>query len=414
MGLLWLLIGPPKHLKWAVPIALIGSALVILGAKFYTENILNLWGEPLRWRVYIFAALALAALALIAPRLIRSKHWYTRLLTPIAAVLVVLAAGLQINQVFGYYPTVGSLWGDNGVHVQGLLPSDTVDKSKLTPTTPTVREQSWHPPAGMPSAGKFVSVRIPATVSKVHSGVSYVYIPPAYRVQNPANVPVLVLIHGNPGGALDWQRGGRITQQMNTYAAEHHGIAPLVVMPDVTSGNSGTWSLCMDSKRAKGATFLGVDVPNYVKKTFGLGLAGGEQFAIGGFSYGGTCAMQLAVSFPKVYPTFFDFSGERGPYLNGGDSAIISKYFDGDAAAFAKANPLEVLKTTKFPHTTGVVLVGSTDFYRPQGEEVYRALKNAGAKVTLQVATGDHSWEVWRPAFADNLGWLMKRYGVTV
>lgn len=282
LGLLWLLIGPPKHLKWAVPIALIGSALVILGAKFYTENILNLWGEPLRWRVYIFAALALAALALIAPRLIRSKHWYTRLLTPIAAVLVVLAAGLQINQVFGYYPTVGSLWGDNGVHVQGLLPSDTVDKSKLTPTTPTVREQSWHPPAGMPSAGKFVSVRIPATVSKVHSGVSYVYIPPAYRVQNPANVPVLVLIHGNPGGALDWQRGGRITQQMNTYAAEHHGIAPLVVMPDVTSGNSGTWSLCMDSKRAKGATFLGVDVPNYVKKTFGLGLAGGSNLLSAG------------------------------------------------------------------------------------------------------------------------------------
>lgn len=413
LGLLWLIIGPPKHLKIAVPIAFLGSALLVLGAKYFTESVLNLWGEPLRWRIYIFVALALAALALVVPRMFRSRRWYTKTLAPLAAVLVVLAVGLQINQVFGYYPTVGSLWGDNGAKVQTLNSADTADKSKLNAATPTVKEKDWLPPADMPSTGKLIGVQIPSTVSKVHSGVSYVYIPPAYRVQRPANVPVLVLIHGNPGNATDWQRGGLVTQQMNAYAAAHKGIAPLVVMPDVTSGNADSWSLCMDSPRGKGATFLGVDVPNYVKKTFGLGLAGGKQFAIGGMSYGGTCAMQLGLSFPKVYPTFLDLSGESGPYLNGGDQAIITKYFNGDSAAFEKVRPLSVLQSLKLPNSHAIVLVGSSDYYRPQGEQVYRALKAAEVQVTLQVVDGNHGWDVWRPALGNNMDWIMRQFGVS-
>ncbi|WP_394940554.1 alpha/beta hydrolase [Psychromicrobium sp. YIM B11713] len=405
--------GPRKHLKRAVPITLIGSGLLVLGVRYLTESVLDLWGQPLHWRIYLFTGLALAALALLVPRLLSFKRWYTKLLAPLAAILVIVAFGLQINQVFGYYPTAGSLWGDNGVDVQAFSPSDTVNKSKLTARTPTVREEDWQPPTSMPDSGKLITVQIPASVSNVHSGISYVYIPPAYRVQNPANVPVLVLIHGNPGDSVDWQRGGLVTQQMDAYAAEHKGIAPLVVMPDVTSGNAESWSLCMDSPRGKGATFLAVDVPNYVKKTFGLGLAGGQQFMIGGMSYGGTCALQLGVTFPAVYPAFLDFSGERGPYINGGDAAIISKYFNGDADAFAEVSPLELLKTTKLPHSKAIVLVGSSDYYRPQGEEVYRALKAADVQVELQTVDGDHGWAVWRLALGNNMPRIMQQFGVS-
>ncbi|AJT42368.1 alpha/beta hydrolase [Psychromicrobium lacuslunae] len=412
LGLLWLIIGPVKHLKIAVPLALVGGGLLALGLKFLTENMLNLWGEPLRWRTYIFAALAIAALALVVPRMLKSRRWYTKLLAPLATLLVLLAVSLQINQVFGYFPTAGSLWGDNGVAIQSISSSDTAEKSTITKSTPLVKASSWRPPADMPKEGKVLKVKIPATVSQVHSGDSYIYLPPAYRTKTPANVPVLVLIHGNPGGAIDWQRGG-IVAVMNSYAAAHKGLAPLVVMPDVTSGSSVSWPLCMDSPRAKGATFLSVDVPNYVRQTFGLGLAGGKQFAIGGFSYGGTCAMQLGVTAAKEYPIFLDFSGERGPYLKGGDPAIINDYFNGDAAAFAAVNPLDVLKTKKLESSKAIVLVGQDDPYRPQGEEVYRALKGAKAQVTLQTVAGGHSWDVWRPAMANNLPWLMHQFGVT-
>ena len=119
------------------------------------------------------------------------------------------------------------------------------------------------------------------------------------------------------------------------------------------------------------------------------------------------------MTFPQAYPTFIDVSGERGPTITGGDPAIVKTYFGGDAAACAKVNPWDVLKTTKLPASTGIIVVGGNDsVYRPQGEEVYQALKAAGAQVTLQTLPGGHTWSVWKPGVVNNLDWLMQQYGV--
>lgn len=412
LSLAWLTIGPRKHLRRAVPISFGIGLLVGFGAKFLINDVFNPWGAPLDWRIYFFVGVAVTAISLVAPKMRLNKRWFVKALAPLAGLLVILAVALQINQVFGYYPTLGSLWGDNGVKIETLTtPPEQGDR--ITAQTPTVKLSDWTPPADMPTTGKVIKVAIPGTVSGVPSGDSFVYIPPAYQVAKPANVPVLVLIHGNPGGAQDWLTGGQIAQALDAYAAANKGIAPLVVMPDASAKYAANWPLCMDSKLSKGGTFLAVDVPNFVRETFNLGLGSPKQFAIGGFSFGGTCALQMGVTFPKIYPTFIDVSGERGPTMAGGDAAIIKTYFGGDAAAFAKVNPLNVLKTTKLTGSNAIIVVGSNDAaYRPQGEEVYRALKAAGTQVSLQVLPGGHAWEVWKPGIVNNLDWLMQQYGV--
>ncbi|MDN5668402.1 MAG: hypothetical protein L0G87_08395 [Renibacterium salmoninarum] len=413
LALAWLVVGPRKHLALAVPVSFGAGLLVGFGAKFLIDDVINPWGAPLDWRIYFFVGVAVTAISLVVPKMLRNKRWFVRALAPLAGLLVVLAVALQINQVFGYYPTLGSLWGDNGVRIETVTTQPPDQGGQLTAQTPTVKLSDWNPPADMPANGKIIKMAIPSTVSGVPSGDNFVYLPPAYLVAKPANVPVLVLIHGNPGGSQDWLTGGQIAQALDAYAAANKGIAPLVVMPDVSAQSAANWPMCMDSKLGKGGTFLAVDVPNFVRETFKLGLGSAQQFAIGGFSFGGTCAFQMGVTFPQAYPTFIDVSGERGPTIAGGDPAIIKTYFGGDAAAFAKVNPLDVLKTTKLPTSKGIIVVGGNDSaYRPQGEEVYRALKAAGAQVTLQTLPGGHTWSVWKPGVVNNLDWLMQQYGV--
>ncbi len=113
---------------------------------------------------------------------------------------------------------------------------------------------------------------------------------------------------------------------------------------------------------------------------------------MGGFSDGGTCALQLAVNYPEVYPTFIDSSGENQPTIRQGDQVLLQAYFGGSAAEFRKQNALDVIKTRKYPGTAGIISVGAADtFYRPQGGQVYQAMKSSGINVQFQAAPGGHA-----------------------
>lgn len=122
----------------------------------------------------------------------------------------------------------------------------------------------------------------------------------------------------------------------------------------------------------------------------------------------------MALNYPHVYPTFIDISGENAPAIPAGQQKLVNTYFHGNAAAFARQNPLDLLKNHRFPTTAGIITVGADDsFYKPQGQQVYTATKAAGINVSLQILPGAHTWHTWRPGLQNNLPWLMQRYGVT-
>ncbi|WP_049830241.1 hypothetical protein [Arthrobacter sp. RIT-PI-e] len=57
--------------------------------------------------------------------------------------------------------------------------------------------------------------------------------------------------------------------------------------------------------------------------------------------------------------------------------------------------------------------MGADDaFYRPPGEQVAAAMKDAGVSVQLQTVPGGHTWQAWKAGLQNNLDWLMQRYGV--
>jgi len=275
----------------AVGSAVGGCALVLVIAAPFPDPL-----PPLTWCSVGVALVAIGlATAVVASR---GAGWARRVLGPVAAVLVVLAAANQVNESFAQFSTLRA--------VLGLALPHQVELAQLasSPSTPVNRPAdrplalSWRAPAGMPSAGVVSQAAIPAPVSGFRARPAWVYLPPAYLVSPRPVLPVLVLLSGQPGNPRDWLDAGRVAQMMDRFAAAHAGLALVVVMPDPL-GSALANPLCLDSRLGHAHTYLAVDVPARIRATLQIDPDPGA-WAVAGLSEGGTCALQLAVNAPRV------------------------------------------------------------------------------------------------------------------
>jgi S-formylglutathione hydrolase FrmB len=293
----------------------------------------------------------------------------------------------EVNIVYSAYPVV-----------EDLMPVEYPD------TVPK-------PTAGSsPARGKVVNATIPAVMSKFTARPGLVYFPPAYLSASRDRFPVLVLLAGQPGGPRDWFVGGKLARTMDAYAQRHGGVAPVVVVPDST-GSPLSNPLCSDTKRARAATYLGVDVPQWIRQNLPVNADPGT-WAVGGFSYGGTCALQLATGYPDVYRTFLALSADAEPDL-GGLARTVAEGFGGDRATFDRNSPLVRMGSRGYPDTAGVVVVGTEDpAVQASSVKIRAAATRAGMHVRERRLPGGHSFAVWTPGLATELDWLGARLGL--
>ena len=409
-GLCWLCWGPRRYLTRVVPFALMGALAGTVLLFVAAELLLSWWNASFPRYLYLYSAGGILAVLLVVPRWRLSRGVLPRILTILSAAAVLLGAASAANVAYGQYPTLESLVVRPGESSGDVPIRKPVSGQDTTPST----EANWTPPSNMPAEGRVYDVQIPGSVSGYAAGSSLVYLPPAYLgTPHAQNLPVLIALHGQPGAPADWFTGGQLQQVMDDFAAQHHGLAPVVVIPDLSGGVNSNWSLCLDSKQGRGATYLAEDVPRWVQDNLSAGLSGPQQWATAGYSYGGTCALQLAVNFPEAFPTFIDIAGENEPTIPGGSQSLLDTYFGGDASAFAAQNALDVLKKQTFPNTAGIVVIGKDDgVYNGEGRQVYNAAKAAGMDVQLQELQGGHSWQVWKEGLSNNLDWLGHRLGI--
>lgn len=251
------------------------------------------------------------------------------------------------------------------------------------------------------------------TIRGVRSGFparpAVLYLPPDYTRRPTARFPVLELLAGEPGEPDDWVTQGDVVPMMDAFAAAHHGVAPVVVMPDDTGRADTDGMLCMDSRRGNAETYLATDVPDWVRAR--LRVTG--SWAVAGLSYGGSCALQLAVRHPRLFATFLDMSGEAVQTL-GDVAGAIASGFGGDARAFRAVNPLDILRRTRLPASQGWLVAGADDTgYRPQAVTVAAACRAAGMPVRLTILPGGHDWGVWTAGLRAALPWLTGRMGIS-
>lgn len=388
--------------RW-IPIAagsIIVGFLVGLVVCWLLGDVLDLFGVTLSIASRVWFGIGVAGLALGIARLAFTRKRSAPLWVA-SAVILALVGGLGVNTDLGEFPTVENALGIGQYH-EIALPS----------TSMTIKLASWTAPADLPKYGRAGLVTIPATRSHFKARQAMVYLPPAALVANPPKLPVLELISGQPGEPADLFIKGALATRLNAIAAAHHGLAPIVVVPDQL-GAPARNPMCVDSPLGNAAQYLTVDVPNWIKSNLNV-LSGPRSWGIGGFSEGGTCAIQLGAALPKLYGTIVDISGEVAP-KNGTLKQTIDAGFAGSTKAYTAAIPANVMKRVgSYNQTLALFSVGQGDTrYGPGLRTMVANATTAGMDARLFVSPGTaHDWHTVAYALDQSLPVIQRYWGL--
>ncbi|HEU0256869.1 MAG TPA: alpha/beta hydrolase-fold protein [Microbacteriaceae bacterium] len=369
-------------------------------ACWLTGDVWNLFDIDLTAVTRTWAALAFAGAAVavtnFCPIRRRRASWLRMSVAGLAIPLFALVAAAGVNVNFGAYPTVADALGAN--------PYRTITVAKIHHSVaPGGRPSAmrspaswtdWRPSGPLPKSGKVGTVVIPARVPNFTPRPASIYLPPAAEAANAPALPVIVALSGQPGQPADMFVSGRMPAILNRYAAAHHGLAPIVVVPDQL-GAPRRNPMCVNSPLGDVATYLTKDVPRWIRAHLHVAPSPGH-WAVAGFSEGGTCSIQFAAGYPGLFHTFLDISGEEAPTMG---PRTIAAAFHGSPAAYDAAKPLNLLAAhAPYRHTLGIFGVGAADArYLPQTKTVEAAARRAGMTTSLIVAPGTaHDWRTVR------------------
>lgn len=379
------------------------------------------WPEELPNAVLLYVGITLWAVilgcatavdGLMRHRRLGAGTLHTSVLRSTAAVvamaLVVTVGAVQINAYFGQYPTIGSLIQGAPVLTQGVPHSAPAEGSQRFMTT-SVRSR-WTV-ADVPNAqGEVRSVAIAGKLSGFHARNAVVYLPPAYFSPQRPLLPVLVLVSGQPGSPESWLSATNLKYDLDLFAATHDGLAPVVVIPD-PNGSDQANTMCMNSDLGQADNYMAKDVPEWINSHLEVD-SNPAHWAVGGFSYGGTCALQMVTRHPDIFRSFVAISPEREPALAVNRQVTIDKAFNGDTAAFDAVLPLTLLGMNKYPHVQGLFASGHSDaLYSENITVLEESAHKAGIVSTRESFPGGHSWAVANAALPSALSFLEGRLG---
>ena len=417
VGFAYLLVRP---VRWwwlrVVPPVLIGSAVIAWAIGYFIAP--NLVGEVLKFEIDLWIAVGIAGVTFALGRMFASR-WWEKVLAVVAALLVLMAAGNQINAYYVQYPRLSDVLGlGSDDQISGPPVITTNPGTSTKPTTPTEPlASSWTPTGGdIPSdgKGKTSTIDLPGTASGFAGRPGQVYYPPAYFADNPQPLPVLILMAGQPGDPGDWFLGDRVQNVMNDFAAAHNGIAPVVVVPDAL-GSTLANPDCIDSSLGQVDTYLSKDVPDGIKKQLRVD-PDMRHWVVGGFSAGGICALQLATNHPDLYRNFVDISGLEDATLDIGQrQQTIDQLFGGDEAKFQAINPKDIMAVKKFPDTSGWFIAGSEDQDTGPGQRTLNGIAQAAGMDTQfweSPGTG-HDWATAVNGLTHTMPWMAKQMNLT-
>jgi len=354
--------------------------------------------------------LGLLTAVVFAASWVRLRRWWMRWgVRGLGVGLAVLMAASAVNARYGYLPTVGAVFGRNAA-------------DQISPAQLRALELASGPTSG--GAGSSVGVRlvlsaglalqhgvvvaftIPPTRSHLRARSALVYLPPAYFRTPRLQLPVIELLHGTPGSPIDWTRSIFVDVTADAYASRHHGVAPILVMPDV----NGSWtadSECVNGKPGQVQTYLTVDVRNAVIARFHT-RRDARGWAIAGFSEGAYCSLQIGLRHPDLYGAIGDFSGEEGPSVAGGVQSLFPGTAEQAHQQAATYDPAQLLRHSTSPVRPPIWFEVGTNDVNLSAMAHLDLLARACGFATHFVAqpASTHSFAAWHNAFRDALPWF--------
>jgi S-formylglutathione hydrolase FrmB len=374
---------------------ILGGSAIVAAGWLASDH----WTEPAKWSIVglpFLALLGLVATTAVVASWLPRRRWKRWTLRLVAVAFLATFAAAAVNAHYGYLPTVDALMGRHAADEMSLA---------------SFRRAEQRPASVLRARGTVIDFPMPGTVSGFRARTGQVYLPPAwFQTPRPA-LPVIELLHGSPGAPADWTRAGFADIAADAYAREHHGMAPIIVMPDV---NGGFWrdTECVDGPHGNAETYLTQDVRRAVVERFGArdDRAG---WSIGGLSEGGYCASMLALRHPDLYVAAASFSGDDRATIQG--SAL--KMFGGSWAAAQeqlRQHDIRVLlrEATAGPRPAMWFSAGSGDGLCGRLQRADALARELGYDSTFVGLNGSHNFRVWKESFARALPWFMARFNV--
>jgi enterochelin esterase-like enzyme len=331
-----------------------------------------------RWLAAAFLATGLAVGAAWAWR-VRQRRWrgvavaHHRPGTAAAAaamgVPLLCGALVLVNAYVGYLPTLSSLLG-------------------RLPTPIAAQPSRLLAARGTPGVASVQQLTIPADPALAIPALpAVVYLPPGYGAAQ-RRYPVLYLIHGHPGRAVDWFDGGEAAQAMTTLLADHL-IQPMIVVSPSAATSFASDSECLNAVGGpQFETYLTRDVVGFIDQHYRtVRQASGR--AIGGMSSGGYCALNLGLHHQGEFSVIL----AHEPYGTPGSSARW-RLLGGSQALYGANCPIGYLPTMVFHHRLTVFLDAPAHGGSLSDTlQVAHQLAVRGQLVYLRVARGvGHTW----------------------
>lgn len=363
-----------RQLAFSAVVATLSAVLVwFLLARWWRP-----FPDPVPWRLYLAGAGVIGALLLGAICRRRLRRFLG------AACTVIAFLGL-VNVVYAVHPTVGDLH-----------------------SAPAATEMSWSEfeSGRRPDPGHGALVRFELPGSDFPARPALAWVPPAYFTEPDFRPPVLVLLHGNPGGPEDWFGPGQADDIAEGYHRARGGEAPLIVSVDATGSTTGN-PLCTDNPGMKAMTYLSREVPDGISERFRVD-PDRSRWTVGGLSYGGTCALQIVTVNPKAYGKFLDISGQKEP-TTGDHAETVRDFFAGSEEKFRAANPADLLaaRDPRYAGIEGAFIAGDRDVESIDALRHLDSLaRDAGMVTTYTTVPGKHTFHVWREALRRYFPWI--------
>jgi len=242
--------------------------------------------------------------------------------------------------------------------------------------------------------------RMPAPSLRDRSRAVRVYLPPSYdRLEaRTRRYPVVILLHGWPGGEGNWAGEGGAEGTLDSLAAS--GAIPelIAVMPSGSGIGLLGRSLYLNSYDGRSCMedYVVHDLVTWVDATFRT-RAAAKSRAIIGLSEGGGAAVNLAFKHPDVFGGCGSHSGE---FLLGhglGEGRILGP--EPGATRLREANsPLDYVDRAapKLVRMTIYFDCGLADEELEQNRALDRRLTELGVKHLYREYRGGHQWTYWR------------------
>ena len=266
------------------------AGIVGLVIAWLLSDVFVVFGVELGPRVIAWAGCGCAIVGFAVSHVMLHRG-VLRAVAVILVVCAVFSTATGIDQAYGEYATIGSLFGQDSYREADL--TGMAKRSDLISVTQWRQEAADGSISDIPAHGEVSKVNIPATTSHFEARQALVYLPPAALVtakHKPA-LPVILMMSGQPGSPGRVFAAGGIQTMMDDYAQHHGGLAPIVIAADQLGDDSHN-TLCVDSPvYGKALTYLTKDVVDWVKTNLPAARQA-QDWAIAGFSQGATCSLK--------------------------------------------------------------------------------------------------------------------------